>query len=101
MSLWAVVREAGPAWSPGGIYDQVDGDAHAVFMNGLADEGLVRFGGPLAGTQDGRVRVLLVVDADDEAEDLDREQAELICGHGRIALFLPNLRSIVYHSYDS
>jgi hypothetical protein len=68
MSLWAVVREAGPAWSPGGIYDQVDGDAHAVFMNGLADEGFVRFGGPLAGTQDGRVRVLLVVDAGDEAE---------------------------------
>jgi hypothetical protein len=68
VSIYAVIREAGAAWSPGGIYDQPAADVHAMFMNGLADDGFVRFGGPLAGTQDGRVRVLLVVEADSEAE---------------------------------
>jgi uncharacterized protein YciI len=41
--------------------------AHAVFMNTLADQRFVRFGGPLAGTEQGHVRVLLIVDADSEA----------------------------------
>ena len=35
-------------------------------MNALADEGIVLLGGPLAGTERGRVRVLLIVDADNE-----------------------------------
>ena len=41
-------------------------------MNGLAEEGFVLFGGPLAGTENGRVRVLLIVDADDEDSDPTR-----------------------------
>jgi uncharacterized protein YciI len=35
-------------------------------MNGLTDDGFVLFGGPLAGSEDGRVRVLLIVDAESE-----------------------------------
>jgi uncharacterized protein YciI len=41
---------------------------HATFMNALADEGFVLFGGPLAGSEGGRVRVLLIVEAKSEAE---------------------------------
>jgi uncharacterized protein YciI len=40
---------------------------HAAFMNTLADQRFVLFGGPLAGTEKGHVRVLLIVDADSEA----------------------------------
>ncbi len=68
MSLFAVTREAGPAWAAGGIFDQPAVNDHAAFMNALADEGVVLFGGPLAGTESGRVRVLLIVNAESEAE---------------------------------
>jgi uncharacterized protein YciI len=68
MSYFAVIREAGPAWAAGGILEQPAVNDHAAFMNALADEAFVLFGGPLAGSEQGRVRVLLVVDSDSEAE---------------------------------
>jgi uncharacterized protein YciI len=68
MSYFAVIREAGPAWSDGGIADQSAISDHAAFMNGLAAEDFVLFAGPLAGTEHGRIRVLLIVRADTEAE---------------------------------
>jgi uncharacterized protein YciI len=68
MSYYAVIREAGPAWTDGGISEQQAVSDHAAFMNALADEGFVLFGGPLAGSERGRVRVLLIVNADREAE---------------------------------
>ena len=37
-------------------------------MNSLADECFVLFAGPLAGSEHGRIRVLLIIDATDEAE---------------------------------
>ena len=37
-------------------------------MNTLAQKGLVLFAGPLAGTEHGRLRVLLIVNGEDEAE---------------------------------
>jgi uncharacterized protein YciI len=75
MSSFAVVREAGPAWAAGGIFDQPAVAEHASFMNAVADEGFVLFGGPLAGTESGRVRVLLVVAAGGEAE-IERRLAD-------------------------
>jgi uncharacterized protein YciI len=68
MSAYAVIREAGPGWANGGIYDQPRVDEHAAFMNALAEEGFLLFAGPLAGTEAGRVRVLLIFDAENEAE---------------------------------
>jgi uncharacterized protein YciI len=69
MSLFAVTREAGPAWTDGkGIFEQPAVSEHSAFMSALADQAFVLFGGPLAGSEDGRVRVLLVVNADSEAE---------------------------------
>jgi uncharacterized protein YciI len=68
MTLFAVVREAGPGWATGGINDQPAVHEHAEFMNGLAEKGVVLFAGPLAGTEHGRLRVLLVADGQDEAE---------------------------------
>jgi uncharacterized protein YciI len=67
MSLFAVTREAGCSWANGGIFDQPGVEEHATFMNGLTSDGFVLFGGPLAGSEDGRVRVLLIVEAEDEA----------------------------------
>ena len=53
MPLFAVIRTRGPAWQEGRpLEGQVDWDAHAAFMNGLAKEGLVVLGGPLDGTPD-------------------------------------------------
>ena len=68
MSYFAVIREAGPGWTDGGIAGQPAVNDHAGFMDALADEGFVVFAGPLAGTESGRIRVLLIVDAktDDE-----------------------------------
>jgi uncharacterized protein YciI len=65
---FAVNREAGSGWTPGGIFDQPAVSDHAAFMNALADEGFVLFGGPLAGSEDGRLRVLLIVNARSEAD---------------------------------
>jgi uncharacterized protein YciI len=68
MSYFAVIREAGPAWEAGGIFQQPSVTEHAAFMNALTEQSFILFGGPLAGTEDGRVRVLLIVNADSEAE---------------------------------
>jgi uncharacterized protein YciI len=68
MSYFAVIREAGAAWSDGGIAEQPAVDDHAGFMNALAEEQFVLLAGPVAGTEQGRLRVLLVVRADSEAE---------------------------------
>ena len=68
MSYYAVIRDAGPRWVDGGIAAQPDMADHTAFMNGLADEGLVVVAGPLAGTETGRLRVLLVMDATTEGE---------------------------------
>jgi uncharacterized protein YciI len=68
MSHYAVIREAGPGWADGGIAAQPDVTDHAAFMAGLADDGMVLFAGPLAGTEAGRIRVLLIVNADSENE---------------------------------
>ncbi len=68
MSTFAVIREAGPGWRDGGIYDQPAVDEHAAFMNALAECGFLLFAEPLAGTEHGRVRVLLVVTAEGNDE---------------------------------
>jgi uncharacterized protein YciI len=68
VSYFAVIREAGPAWEEGGIFDQPAVSDHAAFMNALTDDGLVLLAGPLAGIEDGCVRVLLIVNAESEAE---------------------------------
>ena len=56
MSAYAVIREAGPGWTDGGIADQPAVADHAAFMNDLADQGFLLFAGPLAGSEGGRVR---------------------------------------------
>ena len=68
MSYFAVIREAGPAWEAGGIFQQPSLTDHATFMNALTEQGFILVAGPLAGTEDGRVRVLLIVNADSQAE---------------------------------
>jgi uncharacterized protein len=72
MNAYAVIREAGPGWTDGGIADQPAVADHAAFMTDLADEGLLLFAGPLAGTESGRVRALLIVNADSEDEIRNR-----------------------------
>ena len=63
MSYFAVIRDAGPAWTDGkGAFEQPGVDDHAAFMNALADEGIVLFAGPLAGSEHGRIRALLIHD---------------------------------------
>ena len=68
MSLYAITREAGAAWTTGGIFDQPALDEHASFMNTLADEGFLRLAGPLARSEEGHARVLLIVEAESEVE---------------------------------
>ena len=76
MSYYAVTRNAGPAWTDGkGAFEQPDASDHAAFMNSLADEGLILFAGPLAGSEQGRIRVLLIADAPTEA-DVHRRLAD-------------------------
>jgi uncharacterized protein YciI len=76
VSYFAVIREAGPAWADRkGIMEQPGVSDHAAFMNALGDEGLVLFAGPLAGTEHGRVRALLIIDAEGE-DEIDRRLAD-------------------------
>lgn len=76
MSLYAVTREAGPGWIEGkGAFEQPTVNEHAGFMNALAGEGVVLFAGPLAGSEQDRIRALLIADADSEA-DIHRRLAE-------------------------
>jgi len=72
MSYYAVIREAGPSWTDGGIAEQPDVADHAAFMNDLAGEGFVLFAGPLAGTENGLLRALLILEADGDDEIRDR-----------------------------
>ena len=75
MSYFAVTREAGPTWKDGGIFDQPAVNEHAAFMNALAEQGVVVCGGPLAGSEHARVRVLLIVNADSE-DEIHRQLAD-------------------------
>ena len=47
--LFAVIRTRGPRWNDAGqpLEGQEDWRAHADFMNALAADGFVLFGGPL------------------------------------------------------
>jgi uncharacterized protein YciI len=77
MSYFMVIREAGPGWTDGkGAFDQPRADEHAAFMNALTDEGIVLCAGPLAGSEHGRIRVLLIVNADSAAVIRDRLAAD-------------------------
>ena len=67
MSLFAITREAGAGWTNGkGAFEQSGLNDHAAFMNDLANEGVVLFAGPLAGSERDRIRVLLIADAESE-----------------------------------
>lgn len=67
MSYFAVIRNAGPAWTDGkGAFEQPGVNDHAAFMNGLAEKSIVLFAGQLAGSEHGRIQVLLIVDTDSE-----------------------------------
>lgn len=69
MSYFVVTREAGLGWTDGrGALEQPGVNDHGTFMNALADQGFVLFAGPLAGSESGRIRALVIVDAADEAE---------------------------------
>jgi uncharacterized protein YciI len=69
MSVYAIIREAGPGWSDGkGAFDQPGVNDHAAYMDRLATEGFLRCAGPLAGSEHGRIRILLIADAASEAE---------------------------------
>src|SRR5215211_7886373 len=65
ISLYAVVRERGPAWEHGVPMDEQTGwDAHARFMNALEDAKFICLGGPLGDEE----RFLLIVRARDAEE---------------------------------
>lgn len=75
MRCFAVIRERGPAWNwsvP--MRRQAEWDAHAAFMDLLADEGFILAGGPLGG-EDDAARVLHVVRAQD-ADAIEARMAE-------------------------
>jgi uncharacterized protein YciI len=76
MSLFAVTREAGPSWTDGrSAFDQPAVNDHVAFMNDLADEGFLLFAGPVAGSEQDRIRVLLIADAGSES-DIHRRLAD-------------------------
>jgi uncharacterized protein YciI len=69
VSLFAVTRAAGPAWTEGqGITEQPAVSELAALMTAIAEQVFVLYGGPLSGSEHGRVRVLLIVNAESEAE---------------------------------
>jgi uncharacterized protein YciI len=64
MAYFVVTREPGPSWDGARPMREQDGwDAHARFMDALAAEGFVVLGGPVGGG----TRLLLIIEAEDEA----------------------------------
>ena len=75
MPYFVVIRERDAAWDwsvP--MRRQAEWDAHAAFMDALADEGFIVAGGPLGG-EDDAARVLHVVNAP-EASAVEARMAE-------------------------
>jgi hypothetical protein len=74
LRYFVVLREPGPAWDRARpMRDQDDWDAHAEFMDGLAEAGFIVLGGPLG--YDG-LRFMHVVDAasaEEAAQRFDRD----------------------------
>jgi hypothetical protein len=69
MAFFALKMVHGPHWDDArGIREQRAWDEHAVFMDGLVDEGFVVLGGPIG---DGK-QTMLIVEATDEREIKDR-----------------------------
>jgi hypothetical protein len=63
VTYFVVLRRLGPQWDPTRpMEDQSQWDAHASFMDGLVERGIVVLGGPLADEQ----RVVLVIEAESE-----------------------------------
>jgi uncharacterized protein YciI len=59
------LRRSGPQWNPSKpMEDQAEWDAHAAFMDALAERGFIVLGGPLAD----EVRVVHAVEAASEEE---------------------------------
>jgi uncharacterized protein YciI len=81
--LFAVTRKRGPAWDGARpMEEQPHWRAHADFMNGLHDEGLILFGGPLAGTPE----VLFAMRAASAEEIESRLAADPWVGNGLLEL---------------
>jgi len=60
-----VIHRSGPEWDPSKPLEEQSGwDEHAAFMDGLADEGFIVLGGPLADEH----RVVHAVEAGSEEE---------------------------------
>jgi uncharacterized protein YciI len=69
MSYFVVSRDAGPSWIDGtGAFEQPAVNEHAAYMNALANQGVILFAGPVAGSEQERIRVLLIADAGSESE---------------------------------
>jgi uncharacterized protein YciI len=69
---FVVIRKPGRAWEASHSMREQDGwDAHAAFMDALAEEGFIVLGGPLG---DERGHALHVVDAADR-QDVERRFA--------------------------
>lgn len=84
MSYFAVTREAGPGWARGGTATQPAISEHTEFMDELADAGFVLLAGPLDGSEQGRLRVLLILEAADEAEIHNRLEADPWATSGQV-----------------
>ena len=70
---FVVLRARGAGWDESrSLEEQTDWPAHAAFMDSLAAEGFVALGGPLEGTRD----ALLVIQAEDSAEIMQRLSAD-------------------------
>jgi uncharacterized protein YciI len=70
---FAVIRSRGPEWNASrSIEGQREWLGHAMFIDGLEAEGFVLLAGPLEGTSE----VLLVVQAESEAEIRERFAAD-------------------------
>jgi len=72
MPVFVLTRERGPRWDASrGLREQDAWDEHAAFMEALADEGFILFGGPV-----GEDRVMHVVVAESEGLILERLRAD-------------------------
>jgi uncharacterized protein YciI len=85
VALFALTEVSGPAWDPAlSMREQLGWPEHAAFMDALVEEGFLFLGGPIGdGTSH---RILLIVEAADEAAVRARLAADPWLDNGRLSL---------------
>lgn len=90
MPTFAVTTARGPRWNPRlDIRGQAEWDAHAAYMDGLVEQGLIILGGPIGGEPDELALLAMQADTPDHIQAIFDADPWIVSGVLRIASIRP------------